>query len=63
MPVATRRINDATRARLGALQTLDANARVLVVGGAGSGKTWLVVEWARRAAARGERTLVITFAQ
>ncbi|MEY4230917.1 MAG: hypothetical protein RLZZ362_1766 [Actinomycetota bacterium] len=61
MPVATRRIDDATRARLGALQTLDANARVLVTGGAGTGKTWLVVEWARRAAARGERTLVLTF--
>lgn len=61
MPVATRRINDATRARLGALQTLDANARVLVTGGAGTGKTWLVVEWAKRAAGRGERTLVITF--
>lgn len=61
MPVATRRINDETKARLGVLQTLDANGRVLVTGGAGTGKTWLVVEWARRAAQRGERTLVLTF--
>lgn len=61
LPVATRRIDDDTRARLSALQSLDANERVLVTGGAGSGKTWLVVEWARRAAQRGERTAVITF--
>jgi hypothetical protein len=61
LPVATRRIDDETIARLSALQTLDANERVLVTGGAGSGKTWLVVEWARRAATRGERTVVITF--
>lgn len=61
MPAATKRIDSDTRTRLGALHALDANRRVLVTGGAGTGKTWLVVEWARRAAARGERTLVLTF--
>ncbi|MEN9506581.1 MAG: hypothetical protein RI958_2507 [Actinomycetota bacterium] len=61
LPITIRRIDSETRARLGALQTLDSNGRVLVTGGAGSGKTWLVVEWARRAVARGERTAVITF--
>jgi superfamily I DNA/RNA helicase len=33
----------------------------LVTGGAGTGKTRLVVTWARRAAKRGERTLVACF--
>lgn len=61
LPVATRRIDTETAARLAALYPLDQMRRVLVTGGAGSGKTWLVVEWARRAAARGERTLVLTF--
>lgn len=61
LPITIRRIDSETRARLGVLQTLDGNGRVLVTGGAGSGKTWLVVEWARRAVARGERTVVITF--
>jgi hypothetical protein len=61
MPVATRRIDTDTRGRLEVLHGLDANRRVLVTGGAGTGKTWLVVEWAKRADRRGERTLVLTF--
>lgn len=61
MPAATKRIDNETRTRLGALHALDANRRVLVTGGAGTGKTWLVVEWAKRASLRGERTLVLTF--
>ena len=61
MPVATRRIDTDTRGRLEVLHGLDANTRVLVTGGAGTGKTWLVVEWAKRADRRGERTLVLTF--
>ena len=39
------------------LESLDENHRVLVTGGAGSGKTRLAVAWARRAAVRGERVL------
>lgn len=61
MPVATRRIDTDTQSRLEVLHGLDANQRVLVTGGAGTGKTWLVVEWAKRADQRGERTLVLTF--
>ena len=51
-PAARQRIDDATRLHLTALRNLDSNRRVLVTGGAGTGKTWLVIEWARRAAAR-----------
>jgi superfamily I DNA/RNA helicase len=40
---------------------LDAQQRVLVTGGAGTGKTWLAMDWAKRAVARGERTLVVCF--
>ena len=39
------------------LESLDENHRVLVTGGAGSGKTRLAVAWARRASARDERVL------
>ena len=45
-----------------ALENLDSNRRVLVTGGAGSGKTRLALGWARRAAiARHERVLVVCF--
>ena len=40
---------------------LDRNRRVLVTGGAGTGKTMLVQKWAKRALERGERTLVVCF--
>jgi len=60
-PAARQRIDDATRLHLTSAKTLDSNQRVLVTGGAGTGKTWLVLEWARRAVARGERTLVVCF--
>lgn len=39
------------------LESLDENHRVLVTGGAGSGKTRLAVAWARRASSRDERVL------
>ena len=38
---------------------LDTNRRVLVNGGAGTGKTMLALQWARQALARNERTLVV----
>lgn len=56
-----RRLDDSTRTRLEALAGLDAGTRMLVTGGAGTGKSWLVAEWARRATARGERTVVVCF--
>lgn len=43
------------------LESLDQNHRVLVTGGAGSGKTRLAAAWARRAASRGERTFYTCF--
>jgi hypothetical protein len=55
------RIDEATAARMRSVVTLDQNPRVLIDGGAGTGKTWLVAEWAKRAAERGERTAVVAF--
>jgi len=61
MEVAARRLDDTTRSHLAAVRNLDVNRRVLVTGGAGTGKTWLVLDWAKRAVERGERTLVVCF--
>jgi hypothetical protein len=61
MTRTVRRIDDTTRTHLASVRSIDANERVLVTGGAGTGKTWLVIDWARRAVARGERTLVVCF--
>jgi hypothetical protein len=44
-----------------ALERLDANRRVVVTGGAGSGKTRLAMAWARRATVRGDRTLLTCY--
>ena len=56
-----RALDDATRVHLAGIRSLDSSRRVLVTGGAGTGKTWLVLDWARRALERGERTLVVCF--
>jgi ATP:corrinoid adenosyltransferase len=45
------------------LDALDGNQRVLITGGAGTGKTLLAVEEARRLAAQGLRVLVTCFNQ
>lgn len=58
---ANQAIDRATRDRLSTVLSMDTNRRVLVEGGAGSGKTWLVADWARRAVERGERTAVVCF--
>lgn len=60
-PVALKRIDDATRSHIMNLANLDMTKRVLITGGAGTGKTWLIEEWAKRAAERGERTCLICF--
>ena len=58
---AGNKLDDETRIHLGNVRGLDKNQRVLVTGGAGTGKTMLVLEWAKRAIERGERTLVVCF--
>jgi hypothetical protein len=54
-------LDEETTRQLAAAAGLDKNRRVLVTGGAGTGKTMLVQMWARRAVERGERTLVVCF--
>jgi hypothetical protein len=49
--------------QLALLDALDQNQRLLVEGGAGSGKTLLAREAARRHAAAGRRVLVLTFTE
>jgi Cdc6-like AAA superfamily ATPase len=58
---ARTRLDDETRLHLANIAGLDTNRRVLVTGGAGTGKTVLVKEWAKRAIGRGERVLVVCF--
>lgn len=60
---ARQRLDEICRQHVGALATLDLNRRVFVTGGAGTGKTYLATEWARRAARRGERVLLTCFNQ
>jgi len=55
------RLDEQTRVHLAGLEGLDVNQRVLVTGGAGTGKTMLAMRWARRALKRDERTLVVCF--
>ena len=61
MLATSRHLDATTRAVMTAVRGLDSQQRVLVTGGAGTGKTWLAIDWARRAVARGERTLVVCF--
>jgi hypothetical protein len=55
------RIESYSGAQIRALERLDLNRRVYVTGGAGTGKSRLALAWARRAALRGERTLLVCF--
>ena len=54
---ARQRLDDICAAQVGALQTLDRNPRVLVLGAAGTGKTRLAEGWARRALIDEQRVL------
>lgn len=58
---AGKQLDAETRVHLANVRGLDTNHRVLVTGGAGTGKTMLVLEWAKRAVQRGDRTLVVCF--
>ena len=53
--IARSRMERRLEAETKVLKSLDENHRVLVTGVAGSGKTRLAVEWARRASVRDER--------
>ena len=59
------RLNDEVRhytdEQFEALDTIDANPRIVFDGPAGTGKTLLAIEAARRAAARGRRVLLLCF--
>ena len=61
LQAARGRLDEQTKVHLAGVEGLDVNQRVLVTGGAGTGKTMLAVRWARRAVQRGERTLVVCF--
>ena len=52
-----------TREQAQAMRYLDAVRRVHVVGGAGTGKTWLALEHARRRAKAGERVALMCYSR
>jgi hypothetical protein len=52
-----------TRDQARVLDMLEANPRVEIRGGAGSGKTWLALEKARRLTAAGERVAVMCYSR
>lgn len=58
---AKQRITKASVNELKLLFGLDENRRVILRGGAGTGKTFLGINWAKRALRRGEKTLVVCF--
>jgi len=58
---AHQRLENICANQVRALERLDANRRVCVTGGAGTGKTRLALGWARRAIVNGHRTLVTCY--
>ena len=58
---AKHRLDDESAVHLASVKRLDVNQRVLVTGGAGTGKTMVAIAWARQAVERGERVLVACF--
>ena len=55
------RLDELSERQVKAVETLDMNRRVMVTGGAGTGKTRLAGAWARRARDRGERVLLTCY--
>jgi len=61
MKLAQSRLEKICGHQVRALERLDMNHKVMVTGGAGSGKTRLAMAWARRAHVRGERVLITCY--
>lgn len=57
----SRRLDEETETLLRTAELLDTNRRVWVEGRAGTGKSRLAIRWARRAADRGERVMLLCF--
>ena len=55
------RLDELSERQVKAVETLDMNRRVMVAGGAGTGKTRLAAAWARRVRDRGERALLTCY--
>jgi hypothetical protein len=59
--MARQRLEQICGQHVRVLERLDVNRRVVVTGGAGTGKTRLAMAWARRAFMRGERVLLTCY--
>ena len=57
----TTRVMETSSDRLGPVIGLDENKRVYLRGGAGTGKTFVAMRWARRALLRGESVLYVCY--
>lgn len=57
------RIEQMTRAQAALLDHLRSFDRLRIIGGAGSGKTWLALEQARRRARKGERVALLCYSR
>lgn len=58
---ARNRLREVCDDRTAALEELDANRRIMITGGAGSGKTRLALRWVQRALNRDERVLLVSY--
>jgi len=58
---ARNRLREVCDDRTAALEELDVNRRIMITGGAGSGKTRLALRWVQRALNRGERVLLVSY--
>lgn len=57
------RVEQMTRDQVRVLDRLKYHRRLVVVGGAGTGKTWVAIEQARRLAAKGERVALLCYSR
>lgn len=57
------RVEQMTRDQLRTLERLKYHRRLRVIGGAGTGKTWLAAEQARRLARQGERVALVCYSR